>query len=97
MKTIDNLKPNDILFTKDGRQCGNMLIIDVEYDWYYTRADGKEMGPYVKLTAVSDYGNIVNWKLSRDYILNTFYKKTRAAGPTHKHYNYRQKFPEEFL
>lgn len=97
MKTIDNLEPNDILLTKDGRYCGNLLVIEAEYDYYYTGPDGMTVGPYIRLVAVSDYGNVVNCKLSRKNLLSAFYKETRAATDTHKHYNYRQKYPEEFL
>ena len=94
--TLDNLGPNAILFTKDGRKCGNMLVVDVEYDHYF-QVRGTELGPYILLTAVSDYGNLATWRLTADQLKRQFYVESKLAYPSHKHYDYKLKYPEEFL
>ena len=94
--TLANLEPNAILFTKDGRKCGNMLVVDIDYEHYY-EFRGHTFGPCTLLTAISDYGNLVTWKLDKEDLKKQFYVKSKLADSSHKHYDYKLKYPEEFL
>ena len=94
-QTLDNLKVNDILYTKDGRKSGNCVVVDIDLDYVFRR-DEFELG-YPIIQVVSDYGNLVTWHLNVKSLSKQFYKHTGVATATHKHYNYRENYPEDFL
>ena len=74
---------NDILYTKDGRKCGNLCVIAVDP---------------AKVTCISDYGNIVSfYPSSPKSFPKQFYKTLGKAGSTHKHHNYYLNHPEALI
>ena len=83
------LKINDILYTKDGRRSGNLCVIDVKTNLntalMYSEA----------YTCLSDYGNRVIISSSSE--LEGFFKSIGKAKDGHKYYNYKMRFPEEFI
>lgn len=86
---IPKLQVNDILYTKDGRKSGNLLVISVSTKLY----KGKESYFY---EFISDYGNKISGFLS-DKMSKQFYVKPGKATPTHKYYNYKENHPEEYI
>jgi hypothetical protein len=83
-QTLHSLKPNDILFTKDGRKSGNLTIIEI--------LTSNATTPIA--VAISDYGNIVKFVPSPSKLLKQFYLYTGTAGSTHKYHNYKLNYPE---
>ena len=87
-QTLHSLKPNDILFTKDGRKSGNLTIIEVIPNYHsYT-------GIINLVVAISDYGNIVKFIINMPRLAKQFYLDTGTADPTHKYHNYKLNYPE---
>ena len=77
-------KINDILYTKDGRKSGNLVIIDLVEQWnqiYYL--------------CISDYGNTIT--INSTSKLTGFFKEPGIATESHKHHNYKELNPEEFI
>lgn len=88
MSTLSSLKPNDIVYTKDGRKSGNLCIIEV-IDHVLPS------GTIVPLVvAISDYGNIVKFHHMPDKLSKRFFTITGTADSTHKFYNYKLNYPE---
>ena len=85
---IHSLKPNDILFTKDGRKSGNLTIIEVIPN-YHSYAGITDL-----VVAISDYGNIVRFTYNLETLRKQFYLKTGTATPTHKYHDYKLNYPE---
>lgn len=85
---------NDILYTKDGRKCGNMVCVKVEEVTVDTIFE--EPLTRTRVWLVSDYGNLVS-VLFHDGLLKQFYYTYGKADATHKHYNYVDSHPEEFI
>ena len=83
-QTLHSLKPNDILYTKDGRRSGNLTIIEI--------LDPDAFVPTV--VAISDYGNIVKFMPSVRSLTKQFYLDTGTADSTHKYHNYKLNYPE---
>lgn len=87
-----NFEINDILYTKDGRKSGNLVVIDK----YPTNPNPKIFNLVAtRYQLISDYGNIIE-----SYLLNykkQFYAKTGKATESHKYYNYKLNHPELFL
>jgi len=77
---------NDILYTKDGRKSGNLILID-KYMYNTTLQ---------VLVFMSDYGNKVKTTESA-LRRNRFIKTPGKAIESHKYYNYKQNHPEEFI
>lgn len=94
-QTLDNLKINDILYTKDGRKCGNCVVVSIDLD-HIVQMHGYDID-YPTIQVISDYGNLVTWRLSMSNLSKQFYKHTGVADSTHKYHNYRENYPEEFL
>ena len=82
-QTLHSLKPNDILFTKDGRRSGNLTIIEI--------LTSNATTPIA--VAISDYGNIVKFIPSVRSLAKQFYLNTGTAGSTHKYHNYKLNYP----
>lgn len=87
-QSLHSLKPNDILFTKDGRKSGNLTVIELKliFDRY-----GDDIHQVV---AISDYGNIVRFTYNLETLRKQFYLKTGATTPTHKYHDYKLNYPE---
>lgn len=83
-QTLHSLKPNDILYTKDGRKSGNLVIIEI--------LDPELMLPTV--VAISDYGNIVKFVPNVRNLSKQFYVNTGTTTPTHKYHDYKLNYPE---
>ena len=96
-QTLDNLKVNDILYTKDGRICGNCVVVDVNLDHITQIFNCTVNIPTPTIQVVSDYGNLITWRLDIKSLSKQFYKHTGTATSTHKYYNYRENYPEDFL
>ena len=88
MTTLFSLKPNDILYTKDGRKSGNLCVIEV----IDQVLPSTTIIPLV--VAISDYGNIVKFLHSPAELSKQFYTNTGTADSTHKYYNYKLNYPE---
>lgn len=76
---------NDILYTKDGRLVGNLTIVDKVMT---------ERG--IEYIAISDYGNkitVPSWLNLGELV----YYKAGKADATHKYYNYKENYPEDFI
>ena len=87
-QTIHSLKPNDILFTKDGRKSGNLTIIEVIPNYHsYTAIINL-------VVAISDYGNIIRFAYNLETLRKQFYLKTGRTTPTHKYHDYKLNYPE---
>ena len=84
-----HLKPNDILYTKDGRKSGNLTVIEIKRDHHIRDDFVIDM-----LVAISDYGNIVKCIYSPDTLRKQFYLKTGKTTPTHKYHDYKLNYPE---
>ena len=88
MNTLSSLKPNDILYTKDGRKSGNLCVIEVINHVLLS-------GITVPLVvAISDYGNIVKFNYIPERLSKQFYTNTGTADSTHKYHNYKLTHPE---
>jgi len=96
-QTLDNLKVNDILYTKDGRKSGNCVVVNINLDSTTQPFALNLRIPIPTVQVVSDYGNLVTWHLNVKSLSKQFYKHTGVATATHKHYNYRENYPEDFL
>lgn len=83
-QTLHSLKPNDILYTKDGRKSGNLVIIEILHSG--------SASPIA--VAISDYGNIVKFIINMPRLAKQFYLDTGTADPTHKYHNYKLNYPE---
>jgi hypothetical protein len=88
LTTLSSLKPNDILYTKDGRKSGNLCVIEV-IDNYQLPS-----GIYPLIIAISDYGNIVKFLHSPAELAKQFYTNTGTTDSTHKYHNYKLNYPE---
>ena len=87
-QTLHSLKPNDILFTKDGRKSGNLTIIEIIPNYHsYT-------GIINLVVAISDYGNIIRFTYNLETLRKQFYLKTGKTTPTHKYHDYKLNYPE---
>ena len=86
---------NDIIYTRDGRKSGNLVVIAVD-EAYDTQTN--LYGKVLRLTAISDYGNIIHLfpELSKNFS-KQFFKTLGKATPTHKHYDYYLNHPEALL
>ena len=87
-QTLHSLKPNDILFTKDGRKSGNLTVIELTYSPPITT-------PIV--VAISDYGNIIRFTYNLETLRKQFYLKTGKTTPTHKYHDYILDHPEYLI
>lgn len=86
---------NDILYTRDGRKSGNLTIIAVD-EAYDTKTH--LYGSVLRLTAISDYGNIIHLYPDISTTFHKQYFKTLGkANSTHKYYNYYLNHPEALL
>lgn len=90
------LKPNDILYTRDGRKSGNIIVIDVIDCEYHIGGDPDCSISYQILWGISDYGNQVRWRIGPN-LWKQFYKTLGHATPTHKYYDYKLNHPEELI
>lgn len=81
---MNKYKINDILYTKNGKLCGNLTIIDIQH------TDTEN----VIYTCISDYGNIINTTLNGPSFSKQFYLKTGKTTPTHKYHDYKLNYPE---
>ena len=91
---------NDIIYTKDGRKSGNLTIVD-KYPSDFSKIVIPEIKtnlekkyPYI-YTVVSDYGNIL--KITRGFPVDQYFATPGKADSSHKYYNYKEKYPEEFI
>ena len=89
---------NDILYTRDGRKCGNLVVIAVDPAFEFTHTPHSILGPTLRITCISDYGNVINLypNLSKTFS-KQFYKTLGKADSTHKHHNYYLNHPEALL
>ncbi len=87
VKNATVLEINDILYTKDGRKTGNLTVVDV--------IDHKTTNGLIYYKCISDYGTTVH--ISNFQNLKQWYKETGTASKSHKYYNYKERFPEEFI
>lgn len=87
-QSLHSLKPNDILFTKDGRKSGNLTVIELKliFDRY-----GDDI---YQVVVISDYGNIVRFTYNLETLRKQFYLKTGTTDTTHKYHNYKLNYPE---
>lgn len=89
-------KINDILYTKDGRKSGNLTIVDINPNYFLGRPGLPKSGPFTYVTAMSDYGNKVNF-ISEINSFDYFFATRGKATKGHKYYNYKETHPEEFI
>ncbi len=89
MNTLSSLKPNDILYTKDGRKSGNLCVIEVIESFQLPIG-----GTIPLVVAISDYGNIVKFYYMPSKLAKQFYTDTGTADSTHKYHNYKLNYPE---
>ena len=89
---------NDILYTRDGRKCGNLCIIAVDPTFTFPNSPQDLLGPTLCITCISDYGNVINLypTLSKSFS-KQFYKTLGKADSTHKHHDYYLNHPEVLL
>ena len=72
---------NTIIYTKDGRRCGNITVVGS----YEVAAGNTSITRY---TCMTDYGNEITAFESTLTNPRYFFKRTGLATPTHKYYNY---------
>lgn len=98
---------NDILYTKDGRKVGNLVILsktlkqlsdfpEVIQD-IISKHLPENATSFYTYEAISDYGNIITISDVSLKANNQFFKVPGKADITHKHYNYKQTHPEDFI
>ncbi len=88
---------NDILYTKDGRKSGNLVIID-KYEGDLDVPGATYEPSTIKITfykAISDYGNIIT--ITDASPMANFFKEVGYATDTHKYHNYKLKNPDQFI
>lgn len=86
-----NYQINDILYTKDGRKCGNLIIVDI----VQTQVTKDTYLPIY--TCMSDYGNMIKTWLNEKSTKKQFYTTPGKATESHKYYNYKETHPEMFI
>ena len=86
-------KINDILYTKDGRKAGNLTVVAVEP----TKLFDNSLTTYNVYICMSDYGNKVRSAFAEPAFSKQFFKTPGKATQSHKFYNYKEQYPEEFI